>query len=192
MIRVEDYSIFQNHMSTLKETSKDDHDGNEVFMTTSLLPVVDFDAVKDEYIEKLRVCENPKSNDALFVDGGGKSVFIEFKNGYMDRKKQFDVRKKVFDSLLLFTDIIGKGISYTRKHTNYILVYNEAKSLEDEKTKVQSSESRDQIANIFMRRGGSYFIKFGLEIFKNYCFNNVYTYTEEEFENSFVKEYSET
>lgn len=107
----------------------------------------------------------------------------------MDSQKKFDVRKKVFDSLLILTDIIQKGISYTRIHMDYILVYNEDKNKDvvtEPKTRVQSSGARDQIAKGFMNLGHANYIKYGLEIFKNYCFLNVYTYTEEEFENKFV------
>lgn len=195
MIKVEDYQILQKHLSTLKETSKDDHDTTPKFMTDSLLSVVDFDAVKDEYIQSIGMCETPKSNDALFCDIAGKLIFIEFKNGHMNGKKQHDVRKKVFDSLLIFTDIIKRGISYTRGNVDYILVYNEAKnsdSPEDIDRNVQASSSRDQIAKTLMRKGGRNYIKFGLGIFERYCFSNVYTYTVREFEDEFVAKHSKS
>ncbi len=184
MISIDDYSIFANNISTLKEISKDNHDGKDFFMTESLLQAVDFDAVKDEYISNLRLLENPKSNDALFIQPDGKQVFIEFKNGFMDKPKQYSLRKKVYDSLLIYTDIIEKGISHTRKHMDYILVYNDAKNTElkeDPKTNMQKSESRDLIAKRITRLAGTNFVKYGLEIFKSYCFKEVYTFTEQEF-----------
>ncbi len=45
MIKVEDYPIFQNHLTTLKETFVDNHGGSYDFMTESLIAAVDFDAV---------------------------------------------------------------------------------------------------------------------------------------------------
>lgn len=63
-------------------------------MTLSTREAVNFDDVKEEYVKQLGVSEIPKSNDALFDDGKGFLVFIEFKNGFMDRPKQFAVRKK--------------------------------------------------------------------------------------------------
>ncbi|MDD4297949.1 MAG: AAA family ATPase [Ruminiclostridium sp.] len=109
------------------------------------------------------------------------------------KKLVYDVRRKVFDSVLIFTDIVGQGISSTRSHMDYILVYNEDKNIDadvDTAVTVQSSGARDEIKKSFMELGESNYIKYGLEMFKNYCFNNVYTYTKEEFENTFVKKTS--
>lgn len=185
MINIDDYEIFSGNLTTLKEASKDGHDGiNEFFMTESLLEVVNFDIVKNKYIINMGLKENPKSNDALFVKKDGNSVFIEFKNGYIDGKKKYDIKKKIYDSLLIFTDIISKGISYTREHMDYILVYNEQKNMdndEEPKSRVQISKHRDDIAKRFAVLGRTNHIKYGLEAFKKYCFSNVYTYTEDEF-----------
>lgn len=64
-------------------------------------------------------------------------------------------------------------------------MYNEQKNktnVADPKTNIQISESRDQIAKDLMKLGRTNHIKYGLEIFKNYCFKDVYTYTKDEFE----------
>ncbi|TJX12918.1 hypothetical protein E9840_11515 [Tissierella creatinini] len=183
MIKVDDYEILSKNISTLKETSRDYHDEVDHYMTDSLLPAVDFDKVKDEYISKLSISDKPKSNDTLFIDSEGKEIFIEFKNGFIENKK-FELRKKIYDSLLIYTDIIHEGISYTRQHVDYILVYNEEKNRTDKqesKTHIQNSKSRDRIAKGFSKLGGTNYIKFGLEIFKGYCFREVNTYTEGEF-----------
>ena len=125
MIDLNAFQIFANHLSTLKETSIDNRDGTLQYMTLSTREVINFDGVKEEYIKSLRINEAPKSNDALFDDGKDCLVFVEFKNGYMDRRKQFAVQKKVYDSMLIFTDITSTGISFMRDHMKYILVYNE-------------------------------------------------------------------
>ena len=185
-------SIFKKNLSTLKETSIDNNNTTtQEFMTDSLLEVVNFDGVKNEYIKTLKLKETPKSNDALFFDGQGKVIFIEFKNGSVKSSKEYDLRKKIYDSLLIFTDITNRGITYTRNNMDYILVYNAGKndmsSNKLEENSMQESESRDKIAKVFMNKGGEAFIRFGLEIFKNYCFSNVYTYTVQEFEEKFLQ-----
>ncbi|MBP3609495.1 MAG: hypothetical protein J6J42_04060 [Lachnospiraceae bacterium] len=192
MIKIENYTILKNHMSNLKETSKDKHDNGEIFyMTESLLPAVNFDEVKDEYIKHLSVQEVPKSNDALIEDGKGRMVFVEFKNGYMDRPKQFSVRKKIYDSALIFTDILSIGISKMRTFVDYVLVYNEEvnQDIKEEKKKyVQPSPSFDVFAKTVSGLAKEEYVGFGVNIFKNYCFREVHTYTEKEFE-KFLKDF---
>ena len=186
MIDINQYPILSNHISTLKETSKDDHDGTVVYMTESSAAAVNFDDVKSEYISRLSLCESPKSNDALIINSTELATFIEFKNGKFDRPKEFNVRKKIYDSMLMLTDIIDKNISFTREHLDYILVYNESKN-PDPKKAYSSSESRDLIDKTLLGFGNERLIKYGLGIFQNYCFKNVYTYTEKEFEDNFVR-----
>lgn len=188
MIKIENFELFKNNMSTLKETSKDKHEKNNkniAYMTDSLIPVVDFDKVKEAYIKDLSLSNTPKSNDALLINCDEHLIFIEFKNGRLKKPlEQSKIRKKIYDSVLIFTDIIGRGIKYTRKNMDYILVYNEEKNdylNENPSTVVRESKSRDQISKKLLGLGNEHFIKFDLDMFENYCFRNVYTYTEEEF-----------
>lgn len=188
------YKIFNDNMSTFKDTSLDKHNKNEksLYMTESTLSVVNFDDVKDEYIKELRLKETPKSNDALYFDNFGNVIFVEFKNGYMDKVKQFGVRKKIYDSSLIFTDIVGIGISKMRQYVEYILVYNEKtnpETIEEKEKYVQNSPSFDNIAKAIRGFGKEEYIGFGIDIFKNYCFKDVHTYTEAEFE-KFLKQLS--
>lgn len=181
------YPIFESNKATLKDTSADDHDGGIAYMTESLCEVVNFDLVKSEYVRGLKLIKIPKSNDALFLGEDGRWTFIEFKNGCM-QKKIYNVRQKIFDSMLIFSDIVGCGISYTRKEMDYILVYNEERNPEDNDVKsyIGESSSRDKIAKTLMAKGNQSYIKYGLETFKNYCFKEVFTYTEQEFHDNFV------
>jgi hypothetical protein len=122
--------------------------------------------VKDKYIEPLAVPETPKSSDALYVAPDGEMYLIEFKNGVMDMRKIFDVRLTIFDNLLMLTDIIHEGISYTRRNLNYILVYNEAKNpdLNEEHGRgYQISQSRVEIAWHFIdKKSKGRFVRFKL------------------------------
>lgn len=189
MIDITTYPILSGHMSTLKDTSIDKRDdGVKVFMTESARQVVNFDQVKEEYVKSLGLSEVPKSNDALLADGKGRLIFIEFKNGYMDRAKQFAVRKKIYDSVLIFSDIISSGISDIRTYTEYILVYNEAVNeknpdlIRDKKKHVQPSASFNSFAKGVTGLAGEEYVCFGVKMFENYCFKKVHTYTEKEFE----------
>jgi hypothetical protein len=185
MIDINNFPILTRHISTLKETSKDDHNGIVTYMTNAEAHAINFDDVKSEYVSLLALSESPKSNDALFINSSDLATFIEFKNGYFDKPKEFAVRKKVYDSILILNDIINENISFSRKHLDYILVYNESKN-PDSKTSYSSSESRDYIDKTLLGFGNERLIKFGLERFQGYCFKNVYTYTEKEFEENFV------
>ena len=177
---------------TLKETSSDKHDGKiPDYMTDSLLNVINFDKVKDKYIENLSVPETPASNDVLYIDDNKEMYFIEFKNGYMDSKKIFEVRLKIFDSLLILTDIIKKGVSFTREELNYILVYNETKNplTDNEIKELRSIELKLIFAKHFAKKSEKNFIRFSLRRFKTLYFKNVFTLTEDEFKNEFVKKW---
>lgn len=191
MINLKDYPIFEQNLSNLKETSLDEHDSNQMYMTQSTRKAINFDGVKTDYVKSLGLSDIPKSNDALFDEGNGELVFVEFKNGFMNNTKQFAVRKKIYDSVIIFTDITSKSISYMRKHMKYILVYNEninqSNDTDEELQKkqrsvVQSSTSFDDIAKAFGSFANEEYICFGIKIFQNYCFKEVHTYTEKEFD----------
>lgn len=188
MIHWRDSSILTESISTLKETSIDKHDSrNPAFMTESEMPAVDFDLVKEKYIEGLGLSDVPKSNDALLDIGKGKLAFIEFKNGYIGTKKQFDIRKKIYDSTLIFTDIVSVGISEMRQCVEYILVYNENANLnnpdaQEKKREIQDSRSFNMFARKMGGLAGEEYVCFGLKMFEKYCFEKVHTYTERELE----------
>lgn len=188
LIKFEDYPILNNHLSTLKDTSIDFHDQDNIqYMTNSERKAVNFDDVKGEYIEKLSLVEVPKSNDALFMTRYNMLIFVEFKNGFMDGKKKFDVRKKIYDSVIILTDILDSGISKQRDQLEYILVYNEDvnKGEADVLKKasyVQPSKAYDALAKTIFGMAKKEYVCFNIDIFKNYCFKDVHTYTEKEFE----------
>ena len=194
MIDVKSMGILNDSVCPLRETSKYNYGGNDFYMTNSTLSVVNFDLVKDRYIETLSVPETPKSSDAFYVDNSEEMYLIEFKSGKMDTKKIFDVRLKIFDSLLMLTDILNRGISHTRLNLSYVLVYNETKNpfTKDEKYGLQISQSRINIGKYFSKKGKKKFVRFSLERFERLYFKDVFTVTEEEFENDFVKIWSKS
>lgn len=190
LINLNDYNIFKNNISTLKKTSIDDHDKTNIkYMTSSEKEAINFDDVKREYVKGLSLSEEPKSNDALFINKNNDLVFVEFKNGFMDNSKKFAVRKKIYDSIIILTDIMNMGVSQLKNNMEYILVYNEEVNknekevLEKQKSFVQPSAAFDNIAKTISAMAKTEYVCFGVKIFENYCFRKVHTYTEVEFEN---------
>lgn len=161
-------------------------------MTQSQLKAADFDKVKSAYIRGMRLTDTPCSADALYCGKDNKVYLIEFKNGVMDKWTVYNVQEKIYTSLLIYTDIADTRISKCRENLNFILVYNESKNsdkVESERIKSQGDTSKRKIGKYFTEKGNSNFIAFGLEKFKNIYFENVYTYTEKEFEDKFVNVY---
>lgn len=193
MIKISQHLLFNTNQSTLRSTSEDNSTGSECFMTQSDITVVSFDNVKKEYVRNLGLTEIPKSNDALVIDSDDKATFIEFKNGCINRNDVYDLRKKIYDSLLIFSDITGFGISKMRTNMDYILVYNEEKNPDacdnnkvDPSANIQHSVSRTAIGKQVFKRAKDHFVQFGLGVFEKYCFSNVYTYTVREFEQYYI------
>lgn len=191
MINADEYDIFKNNISTLKETSKDNHDGVDYYMTESEIKVINFDGVKKNYLLSLGLNKDlVKSNDALILEFDKTDTFIEFKNGNM-KKEKTNVKLKVLDSLLIFTDIINKTVAYTRANMNYILVYNEEKNTDNtiSSNSVQESSSRNYIAKTLLEeKAKKKYIRFGIERFESVYFKDIFTYTEKEFEDNFVRQ----
>lgn len=178
---------FSKYKVSIKETSYDD--AQNEYMTESQIEVIDFDKVKEEYICTLKLSEPPKSCDSLYMNGDEK-IFIEFKNG---KVKPFEVRKKIYDSILIFSDLIKCGISETRAEIEYILVYNHEANKNnkdynfDPKTNIQESDEYDLLSKIISENAKEHILKFKLNDFKNYLVKNIYTYNKEEFEDKFIK-----
>ena len=184
---------------TLMEASKDDKNGE--YMTQSTEKVIDFDKVKEEYIKNIRPKVTPVSNDVLMkIDN--KIYFIEFKNGNI-KKKIYNVKRKIFESLLIFSDIIGETISFTRENVNYILVYNGENSkkyiehiieerqkcnlnkLEDDE--IQESTAFDKFTSQMAKLANYHMDIFGLDKqFSKMYFKSVKTYDIDEFNEEFI------
>lgn len=175
--------ILRKNKTTLKKTSY--NDAAHCHMTESLLSVVDFDDVKNEYIRIHPCFPIPSSNDALAIIDG-KLYFIEFKDGNM-QSEIHDVKRKIFESLLIFCDIINDTISFTRQQVNYILVYNKQKSETYikrllKRNEVQETPSLDSLMNDLGKLADYNIDYFGLrKQFQNIYLKDVYTYKKEDF-----------
>lgn len=176
------------YKSTLKECSCDNSESRKEYMTNSSLEVINFDAVKNDYVAPLKIKEI-FSNDALFIKNTEKEeyIFIEFKNGKIDARIVFEIRKKIYDSLAIFCDIFDLNIKNTRENLDYILVYN----MDKEHIKSFDEEKSDEkfFKNLLKNTNEAERIRFGLRMFKTYFFKDVHTYTTEEFKEKFVQKY---
>ena len=166
----------------LKETSFSS--SHQEYMTYSKMKVIDFDEFKNQYVSENQIkSEGIKSNDTLYF-GKDKNYFIEFKNGKITNEIVFEIRKKIYDSILMFCDYYSKTLKDTREKMEYILVYdcnlNHTKKFE---------ESDKKFLKNLMTNSNLEIIKFGLRDFESYCFKKVHTYSKEEFEEKFVRKY---
>lgn len=184
------YPILDNHRCSLKETSKDTPDsGHTFYMTEDMTEVINFDDVKKEYISVLSLSDMPASVDALLERADGYPIFVEFKNGRVNKQKQYEIQKKVYDSVLIFSDVVQCTIKNMREYAVFILVYNEEANSNNSEIKehkpsyVQPSGAFDRLAKNIGKLAGDEYVCFKLKQFEKYCFKKVHTYTEKEFEN---------
>ncbi len=182
--------VFKEHYATLKTISLDDSRKERNYMLPSEMVAVNFDAVKNAYIKEMSLTEAPSSSDALLEPIDGEYCFIEFKNGHVNGKEAYGIRKKIYDSLLIFNDIMNVTVSFCRENMDFILVYNEQRNSDIREDEVvescESSPSGIVISNYFSKKAKQPFIRFGLEKFKTIYFRNVFTYTPNEFEKEYL------
>lgn len=179
-MKIDDYELFQKNQETLKELSKDDNtkDINEYMVELENL-AVDFDEVKRIYANSYKTTEEMLNSVDAIMNLKNHIFFIEFKNGKISSNTlQNNIKKKIYSSLLIFCDITNKNLNYIRENASFILVYN--------KDKNENSNSKKKIANYVYQKANENFTLFGLEKYKNLFFKNVYTYSENEFED-FIK-----
>lgn len=186
MIPCDEIPIFKSNISTFQETSKDTDGEVPSCMTDSHVNVINFDKVKECYIKGMELSKIPCSNDVLYINRSGHFYFVEFKNGEMKKEKIFNVYNKIYDSLLIFNDIIGENISFCRNHVTFILVYNESKNPDGNNHVKNEDCSKAEIAKHFFKKAKKKYVRFDLERFHKIYFHEVFTYTEKEFADLFL------
>ena len=186
-IQYDNIEIFKKNITSFKEVSQDTDGQEPGYMTHSEIQVVNFDKVKEDYIRDMKLFCTPCSNDALYFGKNNKVYFIEFKNGVMKKEKVYNVYNKIYDSLLIFNDIVHENISFCRENAIFILVYNESKN-PDRVDGVKNEDSpKAAIGKYFSAKAKKRYVRFGLNKFKKLYFQDVFTYTEKEFENIFLQ-----
>ena len=172
---INDFKILRNHQCSLQETSKDTAQTSIQFMTLCTKKVVNFDAVKTEFLNQLGESEEKaKSVDAFVMEE--KNYLIEFKNGDAREQRQ-KIRNKATDSLMILNSIFDRQINDSRLSDIFVLVYN--------KNNVTLTE-KEQIAAAKAKKGKRVFVLFGLEKLKGFCFLEVLTLNQEQFKEQIV------
>ena len=198
--------IFIKNKKSLFEVSLDDSDEkNPVNMVDidrdiSKDIVIDFDSVKTAFCKRFHKSNEVfKSADALlYSEVKNKLIFVEFKNGNVKNVK--NLKEKLKDSLLVFSNIVDVDLKFCRKYLEYIVVYNYEKkkpSVEQKKVKYRKEEQNksqspskeyvEGIAKPLFKLAKDEIILWDLEIMKDICVSDVHTYTVDEF----VKYYSD-
>lgn len=107
----------------------------------------------------------------------------------MKNTKIYNVYNKIYDSLLMFNDIVKENISFCRQNVYFMLVYNENKNSCLEGEKKQEDSSKATISKLIHNKANKKFVRFGLAQFEKLYFREVFTYTESEFEEKFIYNY---
>ena len=122
MIKLELYPILLDNRESLRETSKDDSDPNDIqYMTSSETEVVNFDLVKRHYVNGFGLSEDAITSVDAIVPLEDRILFVEFKNGQVNNR---NIKDKARDSLLVFLEIIGENIAFSRSNIDFVVVYN--------------------------------------------------------------------
>jgi len=172
---------------TLKNTSMDKNKQSvDNYMTMCETKVVNFDTFKNKFIKNMKLTTIPKSCDALYMTKYNELFMIEFKNGIIEVLKNYEIKVKIYESLLILCEKLSQTIEYMRKNLSFILVYNEnvkhgAKQFDD--------TGLNEIKMELLKLANEHIIRFGLNHFNKLYFKEVNTYTKAEFESEFVSKY---
>jgi hypothetical protein len=172
---------------TFEKTSEDvNMAGTNRYMTGCQERVVNFDNFKSDFVKTLKLSETPLSCDVFYAASTGELFLIEFKNGKIDALKNYEIKVKIFESLLILSEKISKTIDFTRGNLNFILVYNESIPHGfDQFNNTGKKSIQDKLSKLGKLR----YVRFGLQRFEKLYFKDVYTYTKMEFESEFVSRY---
>lgn len=170
-----DYNEFTEHTCSLKKASYDQANG-EYMVDSDTIAVVNFDEVSDKYAENHKI-PSRCSVDALCNSSEGSLVMIEFKNGNIDGTEKYTIYRKIYDSLLIVSDITELKLSDYRKHAVFILVFNREKNpnAKGAPASISGSPSLGKMADLLACKARKSMIYFGLESFRGYCFRDVIT-----------------
>lgn len=185
MIDLSAFELFQQNIKPLGETSKDTANGQ--YLISSNIQAISFDDVKTKYTASLHISDEKACSVDALIQCGETTLMVEFKNGKVSSS---EIKNKIWDSLLIFSDITGKLVSDTRLEMDFFLVYNKERNPlnHQEQKMIAESEARDALVNSILRVAGKELIRFQLDNFELY-FRKVHTYTAEQFEDYLTKHF---
>lgn len=182
-------------MSTLKDCSLNDSDGNQSYLYQGRnLPAIDMDAIaKNGYklIKAADLAQNPINTvDAFMIDGTNNWYLIEFKDSPIkEDKTKNSVLKKAYSNWYMILDILYEmreygifnkfdflnPVLFAKMHVHYILICREEKNPQVYRQIKNHALLNARYTPPFMQR------------LKDYLFKEVYVYTEDYFEREFVE-----
>jgi hypothetical protein len=175
---------------TLKKVSKDTNKkSDDKYMTMCEKTVVNFDRFKNVFIKEMGLDSPPKSCDALYMTKQNEFYMIEFKNGIIEALKNYEIKVKIYESLLILCEKFSRTIEFMRDNLSFILVYNENVIHGQDQFSDTGQTSLDKIKMSLFSFAGERYIRFGLHHFTKLYFKEVYTYSKTEFESEFVSKY---
>lgn len=182
--------------TSLHDASFNDNNRNQSFLYNGKkdLSVISMDCISKEGYRKLRGVEDVdkclNTTDAFIINEKNEWYFIEFKDSTIGKSSKSITAKGMANFLLLLSILYEIGIdkcsglidlsnpmSFARNHFIYIVVCNSDK---DEYT-------YEQVRNL--DRVGEVYTPHCLYKFKEYLFKDAYVYTEDYFEQRFVKRF---
>jgi len=179
--------LIRQFPDTLEKTSEDKNkETADKYMTSCKKMVVNVDKLKDNFVKNMSLTSVPKSCDAFYMTSRKEFFMIEFKNGKIEAKKNYEINVKIFESLLMLSEIFSKTTTFMRDNMYFILVYNE--SIEHGQEQYENTGIKRVSGPVF-KRALIREIRFGLHRFKKLYFKDVFTYSKAEFESEFVSKY---
>lgn len=91
-------------------------------MTHLQQKAINFDKFQGWYRSQYKINCDLKSIDALFIPNKDTLLFIEFKSGNVDST---DIRRKIYDSVIIYLDYKNEMLSDFRNKFEFILVCNQ-------------------------------------------------------------------
>lgn len=183
--------------TTLKDASENAQENPSTFLYSGNknVPVISMDEVAQIGYKKVKnVPDGRKRNvntvDAFLIDANQEWYFIEFKDCKISNKKD-NIEKKGMSNWLMLMDIffdigsemcsniidLDNPIKFARDHITYIIVCNGEKD----------PYTLEQVRNCNLV--GEHYTPECLNKFKDFFFKDAYAYTEQFFENKFVKHF---
>lgn len=171
-----DYKRFQK---TLAEVSKDDNGSS---LIENEKEVFDFDEITEVLAKQYRAGKPQCSCDALHIKDEEHIYLIEFKNARSSHVPKKSLKLKAYDSIMTLQCVFCPEISLNeiKEKVYFIFVYNnECNELE------LKNEEFDKLKNKLKKlTSGNQPILFGLEIYKDMFYKDVFTIDKEQFNNS--------
>ena len=165
-------------ISSLKRISCDSESKHPGFLSECKTEVIDFDELKKMYMIDRGMEEGKaKSVDALYRLKSDKLCMVEFKNGMFSSP---EIIEKAMSSILIFNDITGTNVKFTRENMYFVLVYN---------SDVKKPSHRQIAAYRKGRLSNNRYSLFGLDHLDGFCFFGVEEIDKKDFDDSiFVKD----